>query len=140
MGDERELTDITVEELLIRYANGERDFSYVAIDDGGECLLRGVDLSGINLEGSYLAVDLSGSILRKANFRYTVWDIARWEDIDFSCSDFTRINNGDASYFVRCNFSNTIWEQADLFQSTFEDCNLTGTNFDDASLAEVRFT
>lgn len=140
MDDERELTDITVEELLIRYANGERDFSYVAIDDGVECLLRGVDLSGINLEGSYLAVDLSGSILRKANFRYTIWDVARWEDTDFSSSDFTGINNGDASYFVRCNFSNTIWEQADLFQSTFEDCNLTGATFGNASFAEVEFT
>lgn len=140
MDDERELTDITVEELLIRYANGERDFSYVAIDDGVECLLRGVDLSSINLEGSYLAVDFSGSILRKANFRYTMWDIAIWEDIDFSSSDFTGINNGDASYFVRCNFSNTIWEQADLFQCTFEDCNLTGATFGDARFAEVEFT
>lgn len=130
---------ITVEELLSRYAAGERDFTYVVIDDWREDLPRGVDLSGINLDGSYLCVDFSGAILRKANFRYTVWgDHCSWENADFSGSDFTGINNTVKCFFVRCNFSNTIWDQADLWQSTFKDCDLTGANFDNASLAEVR--
>ncbi|MBN3898502.1 MAG: hypothetical protein HWQ41_25520 [Nostoc sp. NOS(2021)] len=63
---------ITVEELLRRYAAGERDFTYVAIDDWREDLPKGVDLSGINLEGSSLNVDFSGCIVRKANLRYTI--------------------------------------------------------------------
>ena len=130
---------ITVEELLSRYAAGERDFTYVVIDDWREDLPRGVDLSGINLEGSYLCVDFSGAILRKANFRYTVWgDHCSWENADFSGSDFTGINFNEKCFFVRCNFSNTIWDQADLWQSTFKDCDLTDANFDNASLAEVR--
>ncbi|MEH2377101.1 pentapeptide repeat-containing protein [Nostoc sp.] len=85
---------ITVEELLSRYAAGERDFTYVAIYDWREDLLRGVDLSGINLEGSALSVDFTGAILREANFRYTVWGDCHWHKADFSGSDFTGINNG----------------------------------------------
>jgi uncharacterized protein YjbI with pentapeptide repeats len=128
---------ITVEELLSRYAAGERDFTCIAIDDSREGLLRGVDLSGINLEDSALSVDFSGSILREANFRYTVWGRCHWQEGDFSGSDFTGINNGVECVFARCNFSNTNWERADLWQSTFEDCDLSGANFDNASLAEV---
>ncbi len=129
---------ITVDELLRKYTNGERDFTYVSIySSSRKSLFRGVDLSGINLEGSALSVDLSGAILREANFRYTVWGKCSWENTDFSSSDFTGINNGVECVFVRCNFSNTIWDQANLWQSTFEDCDLTGANFDNASLAEV---
>ncbi|MEH1998876.1 MAG: pentapeptide repeat-containing protein [Nostoc sp.] len=101
---------ITVEELLSRYAAGERDFTCIAIYESRKGLLRGVDLSGINLEDSSLSVDFSGAILREANFRYTVWGKCSWEKADFSSSDFTGINNGVECVFVRCNFSNTNWE------------------------------
>lgn len=131
--------EIIVEELLIRYAAGERDFTNLSIRDSCEGLLRGVDLSGINLEGSSLAVDFSGSILRKANFRYTVWDIVRWEDIDFSGSDFTGINNGVGCAFIRCNFNDTIWSQANLWQAGFVGGTSTNAKFDDALFSEVHF-
>ena len=137
--DERELTEITVEELLRRYAGGERDFTNVAIDDWREDLPKGIDLSGINLEGSYLRVDFSGAILKKANFRSNVWDLVAWEDVDFSGSDMTGIENVNTYFFIRCNFSNTIWNQAILWQASFMGCDLTGVNFDDAKLIEVRF-
>lgn len=129
---------MAVEELLRRYAAGERDFTRVDIRDSREGLMRGIDLSSINLEDSALSVDFSGAILREANFRNTIWGgHCRWQEADFSGSNFTGINNGSSCYFVRCNFSNTIWDEADLWQSTFEDCDLTGANFDNASLAEV---
>jgi uncharacterized protein YjbI with pentapeptide repeats len=129
---------ITVEELLSRYAAGERDFTKVIIEDSREGLIRGVDLSNIDLEGSILIIDLSGAILRRANLRNTVWgDHCDWQEADFSGSDFTGINNESSCVFVRCNFSNTIWDQADLWQSTFEDCNLTDADFDNADFSEV---
>lgn len=131
--------EITVEELLSRYAAGERDFTNVVIYDSRKGLLRDVDLSGINLEGSSLMVNFSGSILRTANFRYTVWDIVRWEDIDFSGSDFTGINNIVGCAFMRCNFNDTIWSQANLWQACFVSCILTSANFDDALFSEVHF-
>ena len=68
----------------------------------------------------------------------TVWgDHCSWQEADFSGSDFTGINNVVECVFVRCNFSNTIWDQADLWQSTFEDCDLTGADFDNADFSEV---
>lgn len=132
--------EITVEELLIRYAAGERNFTNVVIDDWREGLLRGVDLSGINLEGSFLDVDFSGAIVRRANLRSTIWNFWKWENVDLSSSDMTGINNVDSCVFVRCNFNDTIWSQANLFQSTFEDCEMVSANFDNATLTEVRFT
>ena len=132
--------EITVEELLSKYAAGERDFTNVVIYDSRKGLMSGVDFSSINLEGSYLAVDLSGTILSQANLRNTIWgDYCRWKEADFSGSDMTGINIESSCVFTRCNFSNTIWNQADLFQSTFEDCDLAGANFDNATLAEVDF-
>jgi len=126
-----------VKELLRRYVAGQRDFTNLSIRDSRRGLMRGVDLSGINLEGSSLDVDLSGTILRSSNLRYTIWHFWKWENVDLSDSDMTGINNIDSCLFIRCNFKNTIWNQANLFQSTFEDCDLTGADFDNASLAEV---
>ncbi|MHC5755064.1 pentapeptide repeat-containing protein [Nostoc sp.] len=31
-----------------------------------------------------------------------------------------------------------MWNQADLWQSTFEDCDLTDVNFDNADFSEVK--
>lgn len=84
-------------------------------------------------------VNFSGSILRRANFRYTIWDIVTWKDIDFTGSDFTGINNIVGCAFIRCNFNDTIWSQADLWQACFVDCTSTNANFDDALFSEVHF-
>ncbi len=128
---------ITVEELLRRYGTGERNFTQVIIQDSREGLLRGIDLSGINLENSIIIFDLSGTILRKNNLSKTIWGECHWRNVDFTGSDFSGINNGVECVFGRCNFSNTIWNQADLFQSTFEDCDLTGADFEKADFSEV---
>lgn len=129
---------IAIEELLIRYAAGERDFSRVIIEELKEGLLKDVDLSGINLEDSILIIDLSGATLKEANLRNTRWgNHCDWKETDFSGCDFTGINNESSCVFVRCNFSNTIWDKADLWQSTFEDCNLTDAKFDNAEFCEV---
>jgi hypothetical protein len=66
---------ITAEELLSRYAAGERDFT-IFIEDSREGLIRGLDLSSINLEASILIIDLSGAILRN----------------DFDNADFSEVN------------------------------------------------
>ncbi|MBE8986510.1 pentapeptide repeat-containing protein [Nostoc sp. LEGE 12450] len=66
---------ITAEELLSRYAAGERDFTRF-IEDSREGLIRGLDLSNINLEASILIIDLSGAILRN----------------DFDNADFSEVN------------------------------------------------
>lgn len=137
--EEIEREKITVEELLRKYVAGERNLTRLYIFEPGDSLLRGVDLSGINLENSYLSADFSGAILRKVNFRYTIWDIPTWEDIDFTGSDFTGINNVVGCAFIDCNFSNTVWNQADLWQSQFVDCEVDSAEFGETKFCEVRF-
>jgi uncharacterized protein YjbI with pentapeptide repeats len=131
---------IATEELLRRYDAGERDFTNVDLYDWRDGLMRGIDLSGINLEGSAIGVDLSGVIMRNANFRYTVLgDNCSWQDANFTGSDFTGINNQSSCCFVRCNFSHTIWDEADLWQSTFKDCDLISSKTSNAKFTEVDF-
>ncbi|MGB3761562.1 MAG: pentapeptide repeat-containing protein [Rivularia sp. (in: cyanobacteria)] len=138
--EEIEGEEINIRELLSKYNAGERNFTGVTIFDIDDGLLRGVDLSGINLENSFLWADFSGAILRRVNFRYTIWNIIVWEDIDFTGSDFTGINNLVGCDFIRCNLSNTIWTKAELWQSYFVDCEVATAKFSDANFCDVRFT
>lgn len=128
---------ISYEELLRRYADGERDFIDIVLWDWRKGLFKDVDLSGINLERSGISIDLSGAILRNANFRNSIWGGGTWENIDFTDSDMTGVNFADSCYFIRCDFSGTIWTKADLWQSTFKDCNVGSADFKDAKLVEV---
>ena len=65
--------NITVEELLRRYAAGERDFVDICVPDGSD--LSGVDLRGANFMGAklgkaYETTNLSGANLSGTNLRY----------------------------------------------------------------------
>ena len=138
--DEIETEEIGIKELLSRYDAGERNFTDITIFEIDDRLLKGVDLSGINLENSELWADFSGAILREVNFRYTIWNIIVWEDIDFTGSDFTGINNLVGCDFIRCDLSNTIWTKAELWQSYFVDCEVATAKFSDSKFNDVRFT
>ena len=59
--------DIEVEELLQRYADGERDFPNVWLSDWGYNLLHGCNLSEINLSGSRIGAYLADANLSRAN-------------------------------------------------------------------------
>ena len=137
---ETEEIKIDLKELLNRYNAGERNFTGVTILDIDDGLLKGIDFSGINLENSELWADFSGAILRGVNFRYSMWHIAAWEDIDFTGSDFTGINNLVGCDFIRCDLSNTIWTKAELWQSYFVDCEVATAKFSDSKFNDVRFT
>jgi 2-iminobutanoate/2-iminopropanoate deaminase len=57
------------DELLAKYAKGERQFSYAQLRGVG---LKGADLSGIDLQSADLTgADLSEAILTKANVHGT---------------------------------------------------------------------
>ncbi|BAY82089.1 rfrA pentapeptide repeat-containing protein [Calothrix parasitica NIES-267] len=137
--DEIETEEIGIKELLSRYNAGERNFTDITILEIDDGLLRGIDLSGINLENSDLWADFSGAILRGVNFRYSMWHIAAWEDIDFTGSDFTGIHDAVGCDFIRCNLSNTIWTKAELWQSRFIGCEDATADFSDADFCEVKF-
>ena len=128
---------MNAEQLLREYAAGERDFPNYLIKDSRKGLLKGVDLSGIDLSNSVLKFDLSGAIVRNAHFRNAVWDYVSWEDIDFSDSDFTGFRNGVGCAFIRCNFNDTIWNGADLWQVGFVDCTFKNANLGDPDFLEA---
>ncbi|MDM9580574.1 pentapeptide repeat-containing protein [Nostoc sp. GT001] len=130
---------ITAEELLQRYAAGERDFTG-SIKDRRKGFFRGVDLSGIDLGACFIKIDFSGATMRNAIFCNAKWDFVVWEDIDFTCSDFTGVQDITGSTFINCNFSDTIWNGANLWQPGFVQC--TGVSFDDfrnARVPEIKF-
>jgi uncharacterized protein YjbI with pentapeptide repeats len=108
---------MTREELLERYATGERDFS-------------GVDLESVDLSNT----ELRGIIFRRANLRQT-----NLKDSDLSgywekpnpkiCTDFREANCYEA------NFSGSTIEVVD-----FSNAVLTGANFSGAVLYRTWFT
>jgi uncharacterized protein YjbI with pentapeptide repeats len=117
-----ELT-MTREELLQRYASGDRDFSGAYLDEGTK--LTGANLSGINLSGSTLAeagldtVNFSGANLQGAHFgQSTLFD--------------TNLRSA--------NLSKAILSHASLDRSDLTDCQLVGANLEAASLMNVNLT
>ncbi|WP_448271185.1 pentapeptide repeat-containing protein [Nostoc sp. DSM 114160] len=107
------------DELLKRYAVGERDFS-------------GVDLSGVNLKG----VELYGVNLSKANLSNVKLGYA-----DITCSNLQEANlsgvNLDHTRIDECNLTGANLRGIDAFQSSFEGSNLTGADLSQALLRGI---
>jgi uncharacterized protein YjbI with pentapeptide repeats len=109
-----EVEVMTAEELLERYAAGERSFSGIRLyAEEYARLLNERNLSGVNLCGSTLEGDWSGVNLSNARLRGIV---ANGCDIQ------------------RANFS-----QANLSGASFIECDMSGCNFNNAILGGVRF-
>jgi len=107
---------IKVEELLQRYAAGERDFSNIRLSDRGANLLYGCNLSGINLSGSrigaYLAdTDLSGANLSGVSMPETTFDRANLNSANLSKAVLWQ------SCFIDANLSNADLSGADILKS-----------------------
>jgi uncharacterized protein YjbI with pentapeptide repeats len=114
---------MTAEELLERYAAGERDFSGIEIEASDE--LVGSNLTGINLSGAILAemmldrVDLSFANLRNAHFGQTSLCEANLKGANLSGAslDLTTLDSADLT-----------------------DARLIGAYLEGASMAKVNFT
>ncbi|MUG91767.1 hypothetical protein F7734_04445 [Scytonema sp. UIC 10036] len=131
---------INAEELLSLYAAGRRDFTTDIIKDRHEGFFKGVDLSGINLEGSRIDIDFSGARMKNASFRHTKWRFIKWEDVYLTGSDFTGMNNIVGCTFINCDFSNTTWSKANLWQTSFVECiSPDFDSFKDAQFSEIQF-
>ena len=103
--------EITAEELLERYAAGERDFTEIILEYAN---LSGVELRNINLRGAQFSyVNLSSIQLRQCDLR---------------------------TQFIYCNFTNAIIENCDLERARFYDCDLRGVNTRICNLTSTQFT
>ncbi len=121
-----ELKRMTVEELLRRYAAGERNFT------GIEVVRASVF---IELDGYFEGVDLSGASFRDGNLH----GIARWmQEINLSRSDLSGLDLAYAhlerAYLSGANLSNVC-----LWRASLERANLSGANLSGSDLQETGF-
>ncbi|KAM3090154.1 pentapeptide repeat-containing protein [Phormidesmis sp. 146-35] len=123
---------LSAEDLLERYAAGERDFSgiYLIRLKFGKKFPMGVDLSGINLSGA----NLSESDLRKVNL----------SGANLSGADLSNclIENANLS---GANLKNTQMTESNLSGADLTSANLvytilTGSNLTNANLTDAHFT
>ena len=102
---------ITREELLRRYAAGERNFQHIILEYAD---LSGVELQNIDLIGAHFTyVNLSGINLNQCKLR--------------------------SAQFWYCNFTDAKISSCDLESTRFFDCNLRGANTNECNLTLTHF-
>jgi uncharacterized protein YjbI with pentapeptide repeats len=116
-----EVEVMTAEELLERYAAGERDFS-------------GVDLQGVRLADK----DLRGIILRNANLRGSYLAGTDFDRADFSDADLSKARL-ESTGFIEANLTKADLRECYCLQTPFFDANLSYANFTKAFLEETSF-
>jgi uncharacterized protein YjbI with pentapeptide repeats len=122
---------MNVEELLKRYAAGERDFNGCKDDvDLSKANLQGVDLSGAKLS----CVNLSGANLSQVNL----------SQCDLSSTDFTGANLSQAN-LCAANLNDAYCDEANLnsanlSQANLEYAHLIGANLYQANLCNANLS
>lgn len=123
---------ITVEELLRRYAAGERFFSRVALEGGN---LSGVDLRGIRFQNSGIGIlDLSGANLAGVSFVDTGISEVNLEGANLAGADLS----GAAFTNVNCRRANLAG--ASFYKRSVYDSDFEGANFRGADLSFAEFS
>src|SRR5919199_1218678 len=135
---------MTVEELLKKYAAGERNFAGINLTEAN---LSGVNLSGANLKGANLSVaNLSGANLSKTNLTGAKLNIAR-----LSGANLCRVNLSGATLteatlrganLAQANLRGAHLSGACLTEANLEQANLQGADLSRADLsgADLRGT
>jgi uncharacterized protein YjbI with pentapeptide repeats len=115
----------------------ETDFSF---SDGEEPVHVPHDLSGYLFSAQSLEdSDFSGSLLRRADFRFAQLRMA-----DFTGSDLTEANfsHADLTFadFTSAKLNEVDFSNTDLCKACFRSAMLNGTNFEGADLEQAVFT
>lgn len=117
---------MTAEELLERYAAGERDFSGIEFKRG--LRLEDVELPGINLSQAILfGTELNGTNLSRANLNNA--------NLGSACLERTNLREASLIHtiisegiLVEANLSRADLSFADLVECPLNDADLTGAN------------
>jgi uncharacterized protein YjbI with pentapeptide repeats len=124
---------MTAEELLERYAAGERDFVGVGLSG----VLEDADLSGINLMGACLTqVRIVRSNLTKANLSSAYMLHSRMTDVNLTNADLRAACMVYADW-RNVNLSNACMWYANLTGASLKDANLSYTDFEKSILIET---
>ncbi|MDY6938188.1 MAG: pentapeptide repeat-containing protein [Cyanobacteriota bacterium] len=122
---------MSVQELIKKYAAGERDFEAI---DLAEANLSRVNLGGSNLSRATLSIaNLSGANLNRANLSYAKLNVAR-----LSGTNLIQANlNGailNVANMIRANLTEANLVQAALIRAEMIRANLTQANLNEANL------
>lgn len=115
----------TVDELLARYATGERDFVGAELDESH------VDMSGVVLDGADLSACWFMTSFRNASLKDTKFCHANVKCCDFSGAD---LRNAD---FSEAALEATIWDGAILAGARFGNVSLYGAHLTEAEFLAV---
>jgi Pentapeptide repeats (8 copies) len=130
---------MTAEELLERYAAGERDFSGIQLD-GGELTssnLSGINLSDADLSEQYLKeVNLVGANLRNVGFGRACLTKANLRNCDLTGADLTFANLARADLTNVCLIDAHL-SGADLVEADLTGANLTGADLEGADMKRI---
>ncbi|WP_341730735.1 pentapeptide repeat-containing protein [Microcoleus sp. EPA2] len=130
---------MTVEELLTKYATGERNFAGINLTEAN---LSGVNLSGANLKGANLSVaNLSGANLSKTNLTGAKLNIARLSGAHLGGANLTDADL-NVAYLVRVDLKRATLTgakliRAELIRAELSGANLSGANLSGATLTEA---
>jgi uncharacterized protein YjbI with pentapeptide repeats len=136
---------MTAQELLERYAAGERDFRGIRVSaEEYDTIFEGRDLSEINLCGSNLSGNWNGVNLSKARLRGVTgngWDLRQGNlsQANLSGTDFIQCD------LTSCNFTEAIlfgaaFRQAVVYEANFTGSLLRGANLREADLDGANFS
>ena len=141
------LKKLSKDELLNRYAAGERNF--IESDLTGLDLSR-VDLPGINLTRSVLSradlteANLSNSILVSANLSSTILNRANFTRANLVRANLSRsfLNKAilQEALLLQADLSGAIMIQANLYKTRLRQANLKHTNLRSANLEKANLT
>jgi len=139
---------MTVDELLARYATGERDFSGVNLSDRRtERTLRDVNLSGVDFskgdlrQGRLERVNLSGANLSEINLCFTGLINCNLSGANLD----EALLAGERTWMESCNcdgasFRNAVMGQISVENCTFRNAIFDGSDWTDSGISDVDFT
>ncbi|WP_299488135.1 pentapeptide repeat-containing protein [Acaryochloris sp. IP29b_bin.137] len=140
---------MTAEELLERYAAGERDFRNIQDIGFGnsDSFLSQVNLSGIDLSGSVLEerfmerTNFTKAILRETNFFESVLDGAIFREADLTNASlyFADLDRADLTHakLIEANLGGASMIGANLTGADLTGADLHGTYLDGANLTDA---
>jgi uncharacterized protein YjbI with pentapeptide repeats len=108
---------VTIDEILRRYAEGQRDFRGLEIE-GGTQTFDGQVLDDADFSGAFIVASFRGASLRRAKLRANI-KTCDFRDADLRDADFSEARL-ESTLFLGANMTGAIFDGAGLYSYTME--------------------